>query len=96
MGGERLLRRGVPVRDQPLDFQGRSADRTVAGEAVPDVAVDAPAQCVARRHEAGVLALLAREPEPARGGGAGEIVRLDLGDTLAELLEGAAHVAREA
>ena len=96
VGGERLLRRGVPAGDQPVDFQGRPAERAVTGEAVPDMAVDAPAQCVARRHEAGVLAGIAREPEPARGGGAGEIVRLDLGDALAELLERAAHVSCEA
>ena len=37
-----------------------------------------------------------RQREPARGGGAREVVGLHLGDVLAELVEGPRHVAREA
>ena len=58
------------------------------------MAVDLAMQLVARRHDAGALALPLGEPAPARG--AGEIVGIGFSHAVAELLEGALHVAREA
>ena len=51
---------------------------------------------MARGHQAGALARLGRQREPARRGGAREIVGVHLGHVVAELLEGAGDVAREA
>ena len=57
VGGDRLLRVGVAVGDQPFGLEGRAPEDAVAGQALADVPVDGPAQLVARRHEPGVLAL---------------------------------------
>ena len=96
VGRQRLLGTGVAARDQALGVDGRAADRAVADQPFPDDFVDPLAQRVARRHQPGVRAFFGRECEPARRRGAGEIVRLHLGDVVPELPEPARDVAREA
>ena len=68
----------------------------VAHQALADDLVDTLAQRVARRHQPGIGAFFRREREPARGGGAREIVGFHLGDVGTELLERLADIAREA
>ena len=66
--------------------KGRAANDGVAGEALADVAVDYPAQRMARRHQSSVLPFMSGELQPARAGRADEIVGIDLGDAVAEFV----------
>ena len=96
VGAKRLLRVGIPLRDQPLRLQGRPSDAAFAGEAFADMAVDRLPQFMSRRHHPGTLARLRGELEPARRDRARDIVGLHLGDIGAQLLECLADFAREA
>ena len=96
VGGKSLLGVGVALRDQAFTLHDGAVDAALAGQALADMPVDLLAERVARRHDAGVLALLLGQPQPARGHGAGDIVGLHLGDIAAELVEGAMDLALEA
>ena len=86
-----LLGAGVAPGDEPFRCHGGSVDDTVAHQALADDGVDPLAQAVARRHQPGIGALFRGQREPARGGGAREVVRLHLRDVVPELLEGCCH-----
>ena len=85
--GHGLFGVGVAPGNQPFGLKRRALDLSVANQPLADDLVDLHAQRVARGHESGVLAFLRREFQPPRGGGAGEIVRLDFGDVGTEFLE---------
>ena len=94
--GQRQLGSRIPERDQAFIGKRRPLDHTLAGQLLPDDAVDLDAQRMARRHQPGPLALLGRKLQPPRGRRAREIVRLHFRDIAPELLECRLDVAREA
>ena len=70
--------------DDPVSYQAFAHD-----------GIDLFSNRVARRHQSRPCAHLGRERNPACGGGAREVVRFDLRNVGAELLEGALDVACE-
>ena len=85
--GQGFLGAGIAPGHEPCRFQCRSGDLTFANQPLADDVVDLVAKLVTGGDQPGVFALLGREPQPAGGGGACEVVRLDLGHVRPEFLE---------